>query len=143
MITRWGSRDPEAPLIVVFQGSDSFGDALGGSSEADLATFARRLPGGAAYAAVRVPGPDLAAVRSWIDQHRAPQVPVVGQQFRFVTQGAYKPLQVNLSGDGTTLIQPVGMTFVKPTGQLAVTDGSINGLLLVDLSSSAVAKTFF
>ncbi|HKS53311.1 MAG TPA: phospholipase [Pseudonocardiaceae bacterium] len=77
MITRWGSRDPDAPLIVVFQGSDSFGDALGGSSEADLAMFARCLPGGAAYAAVRVPGPDLAAVRSWIDQHRAPQVPVV------------------------------------------------------------------
>lgn len=71
------------------------------------------------------------------------QSPVVGQQFRFITQGAFAPHQVNLSTDGSTLIQPVGMTFVRPTGQLAVTDGSINGLLLVDLSSSAVSKTFF
>jgi hypothetical protein len=68
--------------------------------------------------------------------------PVVGQQFRFTTSGAFKPLLVSLSTD-TTLIQPVGMTYVSATGQLAVTDGSINGLLLVDLSSSQVGRTFF
>jgi hypothetical protein len=73
----------------------------------------------------------------------APASPVLGQQFRFITQGAFKPVLMSLSSDGTTLIQPVGMTFVTATGQLAVTDGSINGLLLVDLSSSAVTKTFF
>ena len=73
----------------------------------------------------------------------APLTPVLGQQFRFITQGAFKPVLMNLSSDGSTLIQPVGMTFVSPTGQLAVTDGSINGLLLVDLSSSAVSRTFF
>lgn len=64
-------------------------------------------------------------------------------QFRFITQGAFKPLVVNLSADGSSLIQPVGMSFVPATGQLAVTDGSINGLLLVNLSSSAVARNFF
>jgi hypothetical protein len=69
--------------------------------------------------------------------------PVVGQQFRFTTQGAFKPLQVSLSPDGTTLIQPVGLSFISATGQLAVTDGSVNGLLIVDLSSSAVVHTFF
>ena len=73
----------------------------------------------------------------------APQSPVIGQQFRFITQGAFKPLLMSLSTDGTTLIQPVGMSFVPSTGQLAVTDGSINGLLLVDLSSSSVSRTFF
>ena len=69
--------------------------------------------------------------------------PVVGQQFRWASSGAFKPLQVSLSSDSATLIQPVGMTYVLATGQLAVTDGSINGLLLVDLSSSKVGRTFF
>jgi phospholipase/carboxylesterase len=80
LISRWGSRDPDAPLIVVFQGCD----ALGASHEADLAMFVRGLPDGAAYAAVRVPGavsvdpvPDPAALRGWIDDQRAPQVPVL------------------------------------------------------------------
>ena len=68
--------------------------------------------------------------------------PVVGQQFRFTTAGSFSPLLVKLSTDAT-LIQPVGMSYVPATGQLAVTDGSINGLLLIDLSSSAVARTFF
>jgi len=71
------------------------------------------------------------------------QKPVTGQQFRFSTLGAFKPLVVNLSTEGTTLIQPVGMAFVPATGQLAVTDGSINGLLIVDLSSSMVTRTYF
>lgn len=72
-----------------------------------------------------------------------PRKPVLDQQFRFATLGAFRPLLVSLSADGSSLIQPVGMAFVPATGQLAVTDGSINGLLLVDLSSSAVARTFF
>jgi hypothetical protein len=65
-----------------------------------------------------------------------------GEQFRFTSTGAFAPLEVKLSPDGTTLIQPVGMAFVSPTGQLAVTDGSINGLLLIDLSSSKVGRSF-
>jgi phospholipase/carboxylesterase len=84
LITRWGSRDPEAPLIVLLQGGDCLGDALGDSLQTDLAMFVQGLPGGAAYAAVRVPlaapghaPPGLAALRGWIDQQRAPEVPVV------------------------------------------------------------------
>ncbi|MBV8996066.1 MAG: phospholipase [Pseudonocardiales bacterium] len=80
LITRWGSGDPEAPLIVLFQGCDALGDSL----EADLAMFVRCLPDGAAYAAVRVPrstsvdpGPGSLPLRQWIDGQRAPQVPVV------------------------------------------------------------------
>ncbi|MEP7120758.1 MAG: hypothetical protein ABJE95_07610 [Byssovorax sp.] len=69
--------------------------------------------------------------------------PVVGQQFRWTTSGAFKALQVSLSADSSTLIQPVGMTYVPATGQLAVTDGSINGLLVIDLSSSTVVGNFF
>jgi phospholipase/carboxylesterase len=80
LITRWGSGDPDAPLIVLFQGCDALGDSL----EADLAMFVRCLPDEAAYAAVRVPrsvsvdlGSGLASLRQWIDDQRAPQVPVV------------------------------------------------------------------
>lgn len=80
LITRWGSRDPEAPLIALFQGCDALADSL----EAELAMFVRCLPEGAAYAAVRVPGqcsvdsgPDSVALRGWIDEQRASQVPVV------------------------------------------------------------------
>jgi phospholipase/carboxylesterase len=80
LITRWGSPDPEAPLIMLFQGCDALGD----SHQADLAMFVRCLPDGAAYAAVRVPQAapghapaDLAPFRGWIDQQRAPEVPVV------------------------------------------------------------------
>jgi phospholipase/carboxylesterase len=84
LITRWGSRDPEAPLIMLFQGSDSLGNVLGDSHQTDLAMFVRCLPEGAAYAAVRIPHaapgqapPGLAVLRGWIDQQRAPRVPVV------------------------------------------------------------------
>lgn len=80
LITRWGSGDPDAPLIVLLQGCDALGDSL----EADLAMFVRCLPDGAAYAAMRVPrsvsvdpGPGSAPLRQWIDDQRAPQVPVV------------------------------------------------------------------
>jgi hypothetical protein len=72
-----------------------------------------------------------------------PVDPILGQQFRWITSGAFKPLLVSLSSDANTMIQPVGMTYVPATGQLAVTDGSINGLLLIDLSSSAVTGSFF
>jgi hypothetical protein len=73
----------------------------------------------------------------------APKSPVTGQQIRFITQGAFKPVLIPLSQDPAILIQPVGMAFVPATGHLAVTDGSINGLILVNLSSSAVTSTFF
>ncbi len=78
---RWGSRDPTAPLIVLVQGS-----AAGAATEQDIASFARYLPDGAAYALVRVPlaapsasafGPGFAAVRGWLDEQAEPQVPVV------------------------------------------------------------------
>lgn len=84
LITRWGSCDPEAPLIVLFLGSECLGDGFGDSLQTDLAMFVRCLPDGAAYAAVRVPQaapghspPGLAALRAWIDQRGTPEVPVV------------------------------------------------------------------
>jgi phospholipase/carboxylesterase len=77
---RWGSRDPEAPLIVLFADSDLPGGAPG----KEMATFARYLPDGACYACVRLPRawPDdpartLAWFRAWLDEQRLAPVPVV------------------------------------------------------------------
>ncbi|MFO0757834.1 MAG: hypothetical protein U0359_15165 [Byssovorax sp.] len=64
-------------------------------------------------------------------------------QFRFTTIGSFVPLLVDLSTDSKTQITPVGMTYLPSTGDLAVTDGSINGLILVNLSSAAVTRQFF
>lgn len=45
---RWGSRDPAAPLIVLFHGRDA--------TETDMTWLAPYLPDGAAYASVRAAG---------------------------------------------------------------------------------------
>jgi hypothetical protein len=66
-----------------------------------------------------------------------------GLQFRFTTIGSFTPLLVDLSTDSKTLIIPVGMAYLPSTGDLAITDGSINGLILVNLSSVAVTRQFF
>jgi hypothetical protein len=63
--------------------------------------------------------------------------------FRFITQGSFVPLLVDLSTDSKTLISPVGMSYIPSTGDLAVTDGSINGLILVNLAGVSVTRQFF
>ncbi|MGH3765075.1 MAG: hypothetical protein ACRDTX_07985, partial [Pseudonocardiaceae bacterium] len=81
LTTRWGSRGPEAPLIVVFV---DCAVAPGDTSDRDIATFARYLPDGAAYALVRLPldwpddgGQVVAWFRGWLDEQQSLQVPVV------------------------------------------------------------------
>jgi phospholipase/carboxylesterase len=78
--SRWGSRDPEAPLIVLFPDGDLPGDAPG----KEMATFARYLPDGACYASVRLPAAwpadpaqTLAWFGGWLDEQRPVPVPVV------------------------------------------------------------------
>jgi phospholipase/carboxylesterase len=79
LIIRWGSLDPEAPLIVLFVDCGAPGEAPG----PEMATFARYLPGGAGYAAVRLPGSlddparTFAWFRGWLDAQRSAPVPVV------------------------------------------------------------------
>ncbi|MGH3972676.1 MAG: alpha/beta hydrolase [Pseudonocardiaceae bacterium] len=92
VVIRWGTRDPAAPLIVLFHGRDA--------TEQDMVWLAPYLPSGAAYASVRAPLaegrgftwfagrgigrplPDSLAVtmawfREWLDERATPQVPVV------------------------------------------------------------------
>jgi hypothetical protein len=66
------------------------------------------------------------------------------QQFRFATQGSFTPLIINVGLDVNMLIQPVGIAVVPTvTKEVAVTDGSINGLTVVSLSSLAAVRQFF
>jgi len=63
--------------------------------------------------------------------------------FRFTTLGSFSPLLVSLTTDPSTLIQPQALSFLSPTGELVVTDGSINGLIFVSLSSVAFNRSFY
>lgn len=92
VVLRWGSRDPEAPLIVLFHGRDA--------TEKDMAWLAPYLPRGAAYASIRAPLTEgrgfawfandpigrplvdsiavtMAWFREWLDVRAGPQIPVV------------------------------------------------------------------
>lgn len=63
-------------------------------------------------------------------------------QYRFASQGAFVPLVINLS-TSTADIQPQSMRFVPTTGELAVTDGSLEGLLLISISSLDVNRQYY
>ncbi len=78
--TRWGSRDPEAPLVVLFADCDPHGNPPG----KEMAAFARYLPDGACYASVRPPtgwlgdpAQTLAWFHGWLDEQRPAPAPVV------------------------------------------------------------------
>ncbi len=63
--------------------------------------------------------------------------------FNFTTQGSFQALYITLAPDGSTLMQPVQISLVPPTGELNVVDGSIQGLTLVEIGSAAVSRRFF
>jgi hypothetical protein len=65
-----------------------------------------------------------------------------GDRFSFITQGAFVPLTVSLRGNAPN-VQPQAITFVPPTGELAVTDGSLEGLLMISTDSIGVSKQFY
>ncbi|AKT39889.1 hypothetical protein [Chondromyces crocatus] len=63
-------------------------------------------------------------------------------QFRFSTQGAFIPVQVNLASS-TSDMQPQSLRFLPATGELAVTDGSLEGLLLINFGSLSISRQFY
>ncbi|EYF02805.1 hypothetical protein [Chondromyces apiculatus] len=63
-------------------------------------------------------------------------------QFRFATQGAFVPLIVNLAAGGAD-IQPQSMRFLPATGELAVTDGSLEGLMMILPGSLSVSRQYY
>jgi hypothetical protein len=62
--------------------------------------------------------------------------------FRFTTQGSFQPLSVNLAAS-TQDVQPQSLMFVPPTGEIAVTDGALNGLFMVSTQSIQISRQFY
>ncbi|MBK8258910.1 MAG: hypothetical protein IPK82_40405 [Polyangiaceae bacterium] len=71
-----------------------------------------------------------------------PDKPQRDMQIRWSTQGAFIPLVISLITDSRD-IAPVGITYIPPTGELAITDGSLQGVLTVNLSAVSTARQFF
>lgn len=69
------------------------------------------------------------------------QPPDRDMQFRFVTQSSFAPLRIDLRASVNT--QPTSMSFLQPFGEIAVTDGLLEGLYLVSLSSFAVRRQIY
>jgi hypothetical protein len=64
-------------------------------------------------------------------------------RFEFTTQGQFAPLQVALLGaSGSTDVQPTAATFLPVTGEVVVSDGSLQGLTLLRLDSLAVSRQY-
>jgi hypothetical protein len=64
-------------------------------------------------------------------------------QFRFSTTGAFVPMFLNLSFDGTVQVTPMAITYLAPTKELVVTDGYLNGIIFVSLNSAAYSRSYF
>ncbi|MDI1475682.1 hypothetical protein [Polyangium sp. y55x31] len=62
--------------------------------------------------------------------------------FQFATQGNFRPLLLNLASS-TTEIQPQAVTFVPSTGELAITDGSLEGLILLSASRLDITRQYY
>jgi hypothetical protein len=77
--------------------------------------------------------------------HRAPRTVLTQRDsvFRFMTVGSFSPLLIPLATDAVSLILPRSITYLPTTMELAVTDGSNNGLIMVSLQTAAVSRTFF
>ncbi|APR79504.1 Hypothetical protein A7982_04851 [Minicystis rosea] len=65
--------------------------------------------------------------------------------FRFTTLGSFTPLLVTLTADATTAssLQPQSLSFLPPTGEIVVTDGAMNGLIFVSLSTIQLSRSFY
>jgi hypothetical protein len=60
-------------------------------------------------------------------------------QWRFSLRGGFSPLTVSITQGTTSAVSPQSMRFINSLGQLAVVDGSQQGLVLIDLNSLAFA----
>ncbi len=65
-----------------------------------------------------------------------------GTFFQFTTQGAFRPLLVNLASS-TTEIQPQSIGFVPSTGEVVITDGSLEGIILLSAGRLDVTRRYF
>jgi hypothetical protein len=59
--------------------------------------------------------------------------------FHFQTRGQFTPLTINIAAT-TTAVNPKSMRFIESLGQIAVVDGSSQGLVLIDLAGVRIAR---
>ncbi len=62
--------------------------------------------------------------------------------FSFAAIGGFYPVVVNLAGS-TSYVQPQSATWVSQIGQLAIPDGSVQGLMMVDLDSLTLINSYY
>jgi len=62
-------------------------------------------------------------------------------QFRFNTRGAFPHLVLSLA-TGDFDVQPTATRFLEQTGELVISDGSLAGITLLDVSSLAVSRQY-
>ncbi len=63
--------------------------------------------------------------------------------WKFSVAGGFTPLTIAISGATGTSVSPQSMLFIDTLGQLAVVDGSQQGLVLIDLNSVAFTANYF
>jgi hypothetical protein len=68
-------------------------------------------------------------------------VSVRDMSFRFSTAGSFVTLAVSTVTE-TPDVQPVSARYLVPTGELVVSDGSLEGLTLVDLNALTINRQF-
>jgi hypothetical protein len=73
-----------------------------------------------------------------IAEDRTDIVPTRDLVWKFTTRGQFVPLTVNLAA-ATTAVSPQSMRFIDTLQQIAVVDGSTQGLVLIDLNTVAQA----
>lgn len=56
-------------------------------------------------------------------------------QWRFSTRGGFTPISISLAGSTTATVSPESMLYIAPIQQLAVVDGSLQGLVTIDVNT--------
>jgi hypothetical protein len=56
-------------------------------------------------------------------------------QWRFSIRGSFSPLTISLTQGTNTPVSPQSSLFIPPLGQIAVVDGQLQGLVLIDLNT--------
>jgi hypothetical protein len=63
--------------------------------------------------------------------------------WKFSMSGGFSPLTIPLSGANGATVAPQSMLFISSLGQIAVVDGSQQGLVLIDLNTVAFSTNYF
>jgi hypothetical protein len=64
--------------------------------------------------------------------------------WKFSMRGSFSPLTVSvINPNNGSAVSPQSMRFIQSLGQLAVVDGEIQGLVLIDLNLVAVVRSYF